>query len=84
VLGEQLLEVLLDAVLLQAGSTPSSWLESCWTSSKRIRSVSSSFARGPSLDPALVGALAHVQGGDIQLSGLYEPPSEWTSTDRPP
>ena len=61
---------------------PRSWLESCRTSSIRIRRVSSVFeVTVHSTAPSSVAPSRRVHGGDIQFSGLYEPPSEWTSTE---
>jgi len=34
-----------------------------------------------SATPSSVVPSRRVHGGDIQFSGLYEPPSEWTSTE---
>ena len=75
--------------LTSPGSTPSSCDESCSTSWMSTRSRSSDLAcctsqtavtpSATSCSSGETSAIAH--GGDIQLSGLYEPPSLCTSTD---
>lgn len=72
------LEVVLDAVLLQPGSTPRWWAESWRTSAMEMWRVSPSFERTcqtssmPSCSAALGSGAAtvSVQGGLIQFSGL--------------
>ena len=88
-LGEQLLQVRLDAVLDQARVDAELVLESCstsWIVTTR-RSLGLGVLHRPDL-PDAGGASASVgsptirlHGGLIQLSGLYEPPSECTSTE---
>ena len=82
VVGEQLLQVLLDAVLLQAGvdaefvrGVVQHLLDQ---DAQRVVVLAVTIHSGT---PSSVIALASVHGGDIQFSGLYEPPSEWTSTE---
>ena len=70
-LGEQLLQVLLHAVLLQARVDPEVVGVSCSTSSSRIRSVSPSLpVTSHSGTPSSLVPSATLQGGDIQFSGL--------------
>jgi hypothetical protein len=45
----------------------------CWTTHTPVTPTAASSAVG------WVSAMAH--GGDIQLSGLYDPPSLWTRTE---
>src|SRR5690606_28878655 len=75
--------------LTSPGSTPSSWLESCRTSCSSISRRSSVLvcwtchtAVAPRSAASWDGSSSlSVHGGLIQLSGLYEPPSECRSTE---
>src|SRR6185437_8405175 len=71
--------------LTRPGSTPRSWLESSSTCSIAISNCSPALLvtvhlpLTPSSEDA--SSSTSLQGGDIQFSGLYEPPSECTSTE---
>ena len=71
--GEQLLEVLLDAVLLQAGVDAEVVRGVVRTSSMRMRRVSSGRVlpwTSPLVRPSSLVPSRSLHGGDIQLSGL--------------